>query len=69
MPIAPRDAPPRPTAKALAAIGARCSMSREGDPFDNAPMESVFEMLQAGPVDGADYATQAEARRDVFFFP
>lgn len=53
---------------ALAAIGARCSMSRKGDPFDNAPMESFFKTLKAELVDDADYATHAEARRDVFLF-
>ena len=31
--------------EALAAIGARCSMSRKGNPFDNAPMESFFKTL------------------------
>lgn len=53
---------------ALAGIGARCSMSRKGDPFDNAPMESFFKTLKAELVDEADYATRAEARRDVFAF-
>lgn len=53
---------------ALAAVGARCSMSRKGDPFDNAPMESFFETLKAELVDDADYATHAEASRDVFLF-
>ena len=54
--------------KALAAIGACCSMSRKGDPFDNAPMESFFKTIKAELVDDADYATHAEARRDVFLF-
>lgn len=53
---------------ALADIGARPSMSRKGDPFDNAPMESFFKTLKAEAVDHADYATHAEARRDVFVF-
>jgi putative transposase len=43
-------------------------MSRRGDPFDNAPMESVFKTRKTELVDHADNATQAEARRDVFFF-
>ena len=43
-------------------------MSRKGDPFDNAPMESFFKTIKAELVDGADYATHAEARRDVFLF-
>ena len=53
---------------ALASIGAHCSMSRRGDPFDNAPMESFFKTLRAELADDANYATHAEARRDVFAF-
>lgn len=53
---------------ALAAIGARRSMSRKGDPFDNAPMEGFLKTPKAELVDDADCATQAEARRDVFVF-
>jgi transposase InsO family protein len=53
---------------ALADIGARQSMSRKGDPFDNAPMESFFKTLKAELVDAAEYVTHAEARRDVFAF-
>jgi transposase InsO family protein len=53
---------------ALASIGAHCSMSRKGNPFDNAPMESFFKTLKAELADDADYATHAEARRDVFAF-
>jgi transposase InsO family protein len=54
--------------KALAGIDARCSMSRKGDCFDNAPMESFFKSLKAELVDQAEYATRAEARCDVFTF-
>ena len=43
-------------------------MSRKGDPFDNAPMESFFKTLKAELIDAAQYATHAEARRDVFAF-
>ena len=53
---------------ALAGIGALASVSRKGDPFDNAPMESFFKTLKAELVDDADYATHAEARRDAFAF-
>jgi transposase InsO family protein len=52
----------------LASIGAVASMSRKGDPFDNAPMESFFKTLKTELVDDADYATRAEARRGVFSF-
>jgi putative transposase len=53
---------------ALAGIGARASMSRKGNPLDNAPMESFFKTLKAELVDNADYDTSDEARRDVFAF-
>ncbi|MDO9713942.1 IS3 family transposase [Paracraurococcus lichenis] len=53
---------------ALAGIGARASMSRKGDPLDNAPMESFFKTLKAELVYNAEYATHSEARRDVFAF-
>jgi putative transposase len=53
---------------ALAGIGALASMSRKGDPFDNAPMESFFKTLKAELVDDASYATHAQARSDVFAF-
>lgn len=53
---------------ALAGIGALPSMSRKGDPLDNAPMESFFKTLRAELLDEADHATHAEARRDVFAF-
>lgn len=53
---------------ALAGIGARASMSRKGDPLDNAPIESFFKILKAELVDNSEHATHAEARRDVFAF-
>jgi transposase InsO family protein len=46
--------------------GLRCSMSRRGDPLDNAPTESFFATLKRELVDEADYATRNEARADVF---
>jgi transposase InsO family protein len=39
-----------------------CSMSRRGDCWDNAPMESFFASLKKELVHGADFATKAEAR-------
>lgn len=53
---------------ALAGIGARASASRKGDPLDGAPTESFFRTLRAELLDGADHATRAEARCDVFAF-
>ena len=43
-----------------------CSMSRKGDCWDNAPMESFFATLKGELVDGRDYLTRDEARADVF---
>jgi putative transposase len=39
-----------------------CSMSRRGDCWDNAPMESFFASLKKELVHDADFATRAEAR-------
>jgi transposase InsO family protein len=50
----------------LAAHGVVCSMSRKGDCWDNAPMESFYATLKGELVDQQDYATRDEARADVF---
>jgi putative transposase len=50
----------------LAAHGVVCSMSRKGDCWDNAPMESFYATLKGELVDQRDYATRNEARADVF---
>ena len=41
-------------------------MSRRGDCYDNAVMESFFHTLKVECVYQARYATRKEARRDVF---
>jgi transposase InsO family protein len=46
--------------------GMLCSMSRKGDCWDNAPMESFFATLKRELVEGADYQTRDGARADVF---
>jgi len=46
----------------LAKHGIACSMSRRADCWDNAPMESFFASLKKELVQGADFATRAEAR-------
>ena len=51
---------------ALAAAGITPSMSRKGDCWDNAPMESFFHTLKTERVHHRLYATRAEARRDLF---
>jgi len=41
-------------------------MSRKGDCYDNAPMESFFHTLKTELVYQTHYATRAEAARDIF---
>ena len=43
-----------------------CSMSRRGNCWDNAAMESFFASLKKELVHGEDYATRAEAKGSVF---
>ena len=51
---------------ALGRAGITPSMSRKGDCWDNAPMESFFHTLKTERVHHRVYATRAEARRDLF---
>jgi Transposase and inactivated derivatives len=46
--------------------GARCSMSRLGDCYDNAAMESFFHSLKVEQVHHDDYRTRNEARSAIF---
>jgi transposase InsO family protein len=46
----------------------RCSMSRAGNCYDNAPMESFFGTLKTELIHHRDYATRAEAKTDIFEF-
>jgi transposase InsO family protein len=50
----------------LAEHGIDCRMSRRGDCWDNAPMESFFASLKKELVHDADFATRAEGRAAVF---
>jgi transposase InsO family protein len=50
----------------LAAHGMRCSMSRKGDVYDNAVMESFFGTLKTELVHSARYATRQAARAAIF---
>jgi transposase InsO family protein len=50
----------------LASHGITCSMSRRGNCWDNAPMESFFATLKKELVYQRRFATRAEARRMVF---
>ena len=51
---------------ALAHSGITPSMSRKGDCWDNAPMESFFHTLKTERVHHRAYATRAEARHALF---
>jgi len=52
--------------QALSKLGIICSMSRKGDCWDNAMMESFFGSLKTEWVYGKQYQTREEARQDVF---
>lgn len=52
----------------LLAHGMLCSMSRKGDCWDNAPMESFFATLKRELIEEADYQTRDQARADVFHY-
>jgi putative transposase len=51
---------------ALQSAGLKASMSRNADCYDNAPMESFFHTLKTELVHRRQYATRAEAQRDIF---
>jgi transposase InsO family protein len=50
----------------LTGYGMQMSMSRKGDCWDNAPMESFFGTLKKELVHQRKYRTRDEARRDIF---
>jgi len=52
----------------MQSAGLRASMSRKGDCYDNAPMESFFHTLKTELVHHRHYATRAEATRDIFAY-
>jgi transposase InsO family protein len=52
----------------MQSAGLRASMSRKGDCYDNAPMESFFHTLKTELVYHRRYATRAEATRDIFAY-
>jgi transposase InsO family protein len=51
---------------ALAAHGITCSMSKKGDPWDNAAAESFFSSFKTELVHHVDFLSRAAARRSVF---
>lgn len=52
----------------LASAGIVCSMSRKGNCWDNAPVESFFATLKNELVCHRRYQTRAEARADIFAY-
>ena len=50
----------------MADHGIACSMSRSGNVWDNAAMESFFSSLKTERIGGRVYRTSDEARADVF---
>jgi putative transposase len=50
----------------LARAGIRCSMSRKGNCWDNAVVESFFATLKKELIHDARYATREDAKQDVF---
>ncbi|HET7090169.1 MAG TPA: IS3 family transposase [Anaerolineae bacterium] len=52
----------------MQSAGFRASMSRKADCYDNAPMESFFHTLKTELVHHRQYATRAEAKRDIFAY-
>ena len=52
----------------MQSAGLRASMSRKADCYDNAPMESFFHTLKTERVHHRQYATRAEAQRDIFAY-
>jgi putative transposase len=50
----------------LADNGVTCSMSRSGNVWDNAAMESFFSSLKTERIGGKVYRTRDAARADVF---
>ncbi|QEG15577.1 Integrase core domain protein [Gimesia maris] len=52
--------------RALKVNGIQCSMSRKGDCWDNAVMESFFATLKKELVHRQKYETRASARHSIF---
>lgn len=43
-----------------------CSMSRKGNCWDNAPMESFFSTLKTACIDWKVYLSRSQAKREIF---
>ena len=67
-PLEPKQFAAHEYRKRLQQHGILCSMSRKGDCWDNAPMESFYATLKGELVEQRDYLTRDEARADIFQF-
>jgi putative transposase len=54
--------------KLVRSAGFQASMSRKGNCYDNAPMESFFHTIKTELVHHRHYATRQEASRDIFAY-
>lgn len=54
--------------KTLAKYNITQSMSRKGDPYDNAVAENFFSYLKCGLVHLKHYSTRDEAQTDIFAY-
>jgi transposase InsO family protein len=54
--------------KLIRSAGFQASMSRKGNCYDNAPMESFFHTIKTELVHHRHYATREEASRDIFAY-
>jgi len=54
--------------RVIQSAGFRASMSRKGDCYDNAPMESFFHTLKTELVHHRQYATRTQATCDIFTY-
>ena len=50
----------------LRQVGAQSSMSRKGNPYDNAMMESFYQTLKRELINDAHFDTRAEATQEIF---
>ena len=50
----------------MADNGVTCSMSRSGNVWDNAAMESFFSSLKTGRIGAKIYRSRSQAKADVF---
>lgn len=55
-----------PYQQRLAILGIQCSMSRPGNCWDNAVVESFFATLKVELIHRRDYRTRADAKADIF---